>query len=92
MVEMRIGELSHTALCDFGAVLRGQARERGEGEEAHLAWEASARRALERSRAELRQQWHEFHLEQAERLERTAEALAAEHRARAEALLEEGGA
>ena len=38
-----------------------------------------------------REAWHEFHVSQAERLERTAASLAAEHRSKAEALLEEPG-
>ena len=53
-------------------------------------WKASERRHRERRREESAAAWRSYHLAQAERLERTAAELAASHRARAEALLEDG--
>ncbi len=56
-------------------------------------WRESVRRYHERHRRERAAAWHAFHLDQAERIERTAAALASAHRGKAEALLEElGGA
>ena len=46
----------------------------------------SVRRYYERWRERSRQLWHSYHLDQAERLERTAAELAASHRAKADAL------
>jgi hypothetical protein len=46
----------------------------------------SVRRYHERRRERNRQLWRSYHLDQAERLERTAAELAASHRAKADAL------
>lgn len=51
---------------------------------------ASARRYHERLREENRAAWQGWHLEQAERIRRTAEALVAEHRRKALALASPG--
>jgi len=50
----------------------------------------SVERHNARLEAELREGWIRYHLDQAERLENTAQALAAEHRERARSLREEG--
>lgn len=52
---------------------------------------ASCARHAEKVEAERRAEWIRYHLEQAERLEDTAAALAQEHRERAERLRQEGG-
>jgi hypothetical protein len=46
----------------------------------------SVRRYLALRQKRNREAWHEFHVSQAERIERTAASLAAEHRSEAEAL------
>ena len=55
-------------------------------------WKESARKHNTRRRERNRELWRAYHLERALCLERTAAALAASHRARAEALLGEGAA
>jgi hypothetical protein len=49
-------------------------------------WTESERRYHEQCRQELRQSWREYHLAQADRLERVAAHLAQEHRRKAESL------
>jgi hypothetical protein len=49
----------------------------------------TTRRYNEKRQQKNKEAWHTFHLSQAERIERTAAELAADHRARAEALAEE---
>jgi hypothetical protein len=49
-------------------------------------WSASERRHREEQQREHAAAWHAFHVGQAERLERTAAELAANHRRRAQAL------
>jgi hypothetical protein len=73
------------ALIDKGA-------KQGEAEKEREAMYAeSVRRYHARRRKRNRVAWHKFHVSQAERIERTAASLAAEHRSKAEALLEEPG-
>ncbi len=54
-------------------------------------WQHSTRAHRERRRQEHAAAWRAYHLEQAERLERTAAELAASHRARAAMLGAEPG-
>ena len=54
--------------------------------EREAMYAASVRRYYERRRECSRQLWHSYHLDQAERFERTAAELAASHRAKADAL------
>jgi hypothetical protein len=78
--------LDPAKLVDFGAVLRGQAREESPGEKAREEWEASERCYRERSREEMRQAWADFHADQIARHERTLLGLVEYHRTRLEAL------
>jgi hypothetical protein len=54
-------------------------------------WLASVRAYNARRRRMNAAAWYAFHMDQAKRLERTAASLAAYHRERAEALLEDDG-
>jgi hypothetical protein len=53
------------------------------------SYAASVRRYHSRRRKEIAAQWYGYHLDQAERLERTAARLAASHRDAARKLMEE---
>jgi hypothetical protein len=53
-------------------------------------WLRSVERYNARRRLENRAAWYGYYMDQAERIERTAAMLAGEHRARAEALMDEG--
>jgi hypothetical protein len=53
-------------------------------------WAESVRAYHEKRQRELTEVWVSYHREQAERLEKTAAALAAEHRLKAEMLMENG--
>ena len=66
-----------------------RARERADAPRIEEAWAESERAHREKRRQKNREAWYEFHLSQAEAVERTAASIAAEHRARAEALAEE---
>jgi hypothetical protein len=69
--------------------LTGQrAKQRDAEREAMYA--ESARRYHARRRKRNREAWHEFHVSQAERIERTAAKLAASHRAKSDALAGDG--
>ena len=50
-------------------------------------WTESERKYHEKRQRELREELYRYHLDMANGLERTAQGLAAEHRAKAEALL-----
>jgi hypothetical protein len=73
---------------------RHDKRVKAEGRERPLeeAWAESERRYAARRRQELDAAWYGYHMDAAERIERTARRLAKEHRTRAERLLEEGAA
>ena len=68
-----------------------RARDRTKENAFEKAWAASERRHLEKRREENAAAWRSYHLDQAERLERTAADLAATHRERAAELGELGG-
>jgi hypothetical protein len=68
-----------------------RAKENAEANRIEALWVESTRRYNEKRRRDNRAAWHAFHLSQAECIERTAAELAANHRARAEALAEEPG-
>jgi hypothetical protein len=55
------------------------------------AWRESTRKANAAREAELREQWSSWHLGQAARHRAVLEALASEHEAKAEQLLNGGG-
>jgi hypothetical protein len=79
------------AESEIDGFISRRARENAEANRIEEAWAESARAHSEKRRREMREAWSTFHLCQAERIERTAAQLAAGHRARAEALLEEPG-
>jgi hypothetical protein len=60
-----------------------------DADEQSALWKASVERYNGARRQKNREAWRTFHLTQAEAIERTAASIAAEHRARAEALAEE---
>lgn len=66
---------------------RSRMQEQTRAEE--MAWKESVRRHNEKNRRANRAAWHSFHLNQAQRIERTAGELVAHHRERAELLMEE---
>ena len=65
-------------------------REREDANKVEAAWAETTRRYNEKRRREMAAEWREFHLRAAEGLERTAASLAADHRAKAEALSQAG--
>lgn len=88
-MELRVRELNPNTLADFGAVLRGQAREEALGARAREEWEASERHYRERSQVQLREAWVSFHEAQIERHQRTLLGLISHHRSRLEGLVGE---
>ena len=71
----------------LGALIDKRAKQQGDAERKREAmYDESVRRYYERRRECNRQLWRSYHLDQAERLERTAAELAASHRAKADAL------
>lgn len=71
------------------ALIDKRAEQRDAERQREAMYAESVRRYHDRRRKRNREAWHEFHVSQAERLERTAAELAASHRARAEALADE---
>jgi hypothetical protein len=80
---------------EIDRIIERRARERKDADRVEELWRESARKVDERWREEMRALWHGYHMDQAQRIERTAAQLAAEHRARAEELVQipdqEGG-
>jgi hypothetical protein len=68
--------------------LRAENQERREEE----AWIESARQAEEKHRQQIRREWCQHHMTQAERLRRTLEELISDHDRRAEELMGGGDA
>jgi hypothetical protein len=79
------------AESEIDGFISRRARENAEANRIEALWVESTRRYNEKRRRDNRAAWHAFHLSQAECIERTAAELAANHRARAEALAEEPG-
>jgi hypothetical protein len=77
--------------AELDSFILKRVREREDEPRIEEAWAESARRHAEKLRQDNEAAWYAFHLSQAERIERTAAQLAADHRARAEALAEEPG-
>jgi hypothetical protein len=77
------------AESEIDGFISRRARENAEANRIEEAWAESARRHAEKRRQDNEAAWYAFHLSQAERIERTAAELAANHRACAEALTEE---
>lgn len=66
-----------------------RARQKADAKRIEEEWATSERRHREQRRERHRELWRSWHLGQAERLERTAAQLAASHRSKAEALVDE---
>src|SRR3954453_7757109 len=79
------------AESELDAFIERRSREKSKANELAALWRKSERAYRERWRQERRLAWYCYHLDQADAIERTAEALAAGHRGKAEALSEEGG-
>ncbi len=71
---------------ELDRIIEKRAREAKDAQAIEKAWKESERRHRKRRREQNREAWRCYYLDQAERLERTAAELAAEHRARAEEL------
>jgi hypothetical protein len=79
------------AIDQLDALIDKRAKQRDAESEREEMYAESVRRYQDLRRERNRAAWHEFHVSQAERIERTAAELAASHRAKAEALSEEEG-
>jgi hypothetical protein len=76
--------------AELNAMIERRARKDPDPDELEPSYAESVRRYHEGRRRGMAIAWRGFHLEQAERIERTAAALAASHREKARALLGEG--
>ena len=74
------------AMDQLDALIDKRAKQGDFEREREAMYAESVRRYYERRRECSRQLWRSYHLDQAERLERTAAELAASHRAKADAL------
>ena len=74
------------AMDQLDASIDKQAKQGGAERRCEEVWKASVRTYHERRRRQREAAWYEFHLDQAERIERTAAILVADHRSKAEAL------
>ena len=81
-------EAAEKAEAQIDEFIRKRSRESEEQRRIEAEWAASERAHRDRRRERNRDLWRSWHLRQAERLERTAAELAADHRAKAEALAE----
>ncbi len=79
------------AMDQLNALIDKRAKQGDAEKEREAMYAESVRRYHGRRRKRNWAAWHEFHVSQAERIERTAASLAAEHRSKAQALLEEPG-
>ena len=80
------------AEAEIDTIVARQAREEAEANEVADLWRGGSERAYhQRRRRENRAQWCTYHLDQAERIQKTAEGLVEKHRAKSEALIEEPG-
>jgi hypothetical protein len=84
-------EAVEAAEASIDAFIERRARDKREANRVEEAWAESERLHRQRRRERNRELWRTWHLGQAERLERTAAELAADHRARAETLAEGEG-
>ena len=80
------------ATASIDQLIERRARQAEEERRTEEAWKESERRHRERRREENREAWRCFYLDQAERLERTAAELAANHLAKAAELVAGEGA
>lgn len=92
MIERMDYEATEAVEAQLDAFIEKRARESEEVNRIEAAWKESERRHRERRREENREAWRSFYLGQAERLERTAAELAANHRAKAAELAATEGA
>jgi hypothetical protein len=89
-IEGRVNEaIAYRADTEIERFIEKRAAGRDPDEERRQIYAASVERYRANEEAELRAEWIAHHETQAERLESTAAALAAEHRAKAERLREE---
>jgi hypothetical protein len=79
------------AMDQLNALIDKPAKEGDAEREREAMYAESVRRYHARRQKRNREAWHEFHVSQAQRIERTAASLVAEHRSKAEALLKEPG-
>jgi hypothetical protein len=86
MIERLDYEATEAVEQQLDQFIEKRTREREDANRIEEAWAESERRHQEHRRERNRELWRTWHLGQAERLERTAAELAADHRARAEAL------
>jgi hypothetical protein len=85
------GETGEATLDSFISKRHDQ-RVKAEGErQAEEMWAESVRRYNAQQRERHRAEWYAYHAAQAERVERTAAQIAADHRAQAQKLLEPNG-
>jgi hypothetical protein len=83
-------EAIEAAEASLNQFIERRAREKADANHVEEEWAKQERRHLERRRERNRELWRFWHLSQAERFERTAAELAANHRARADVLADEG--
>jgi hypothetical protein len=76
------------AMDQLDALVHKRAKQNAAQRKREAMYADSVRRYHARRRKRNREAWHEFHVSQAECIERTAASLAAEHRSKAEALAE----
>ena len=79
-----------SADSQLDALIGKRARMEEQSRDEEESWKESVRKFHDIRLREIRAQWYGFHLDQAERIERTAAELVSHHRKRAEALLEDG--
>ena len=91
MLERLDYEATERLEAELDAFVEKRSRESGAEREREEMYAESVRRYHARRQERNRELWRAYYLDQAERLERTAAELAADHRARAEQLLEEAG-
>jgi hypothetical protein len=85
-LDFSTGALNIDAVADYGAVLRGQAREEALGEKDREEWEESERRYHARRKESLTEEWRRYHAEMIARHQETLVSLIGHHRSRLEEL------
>lgn len=74
---------------EIDRIIERRARERNDANRVEELWRESVRKVNGQRREENRVLWHDYHMDQAERIERLASEIAAGHRAKAEELMPE---
>jgi predicted P-loop ATPase len=78
------------AEMELGKLIDRRVEKNRASEEREALWAESVRAYHDKRRWELTEAWASYHREQAERLEKTARELAAEHREKAQELMTDG--